>query len=209
MKLAVAAAVLLAAANAHAGGGAIAVPPMEVDVGASSPIGAAALAGPSTEVLAGIHWASLYWHPTKVDIGIGYVGSFRPVAPGYAARTDGTGDTTIDNELRLEGGYLSLGYAIESHQYWRTWVDARIETLHGSVNQTSFAALGEAVRVSTEVFAAGAVGGGGGGGGVLCAGTFALGVYVEAVHRDIPAELGPNGVSAGLSMRIPFILAAG
>ncbi len=205
MKLAVLA-VLLAASTAHAGGGAIAVPPMEVDVGAGSPIGAA-VAGPSTEVLAGIHWASLYWHPTKVDVGIGYVGSFRPVLPGYEARS--TMDTSADNILRLDGGYLSIGYAIESHRYWRTWLDARVETLHASVNQTSFNALGAALRISTEVFVAGAAGGGGGGGGVLCAGTFALGVYVEAVHRDLPAELGSNGLSAGLSMRLPFILAAG
>lgn len=206
MKLAVVAVVLLAASHAHAGSGAIAVPPMEVDVGAGSPVGAA-VAGPSTEVLAGIHWASLYWHPTKIDVGIGYVGSFRPVLPGYEARS--TIDPSSDNVLRLDGGYVSLGYAIESHRYWRTWLDARVETLHGQVNQTSFNALGAALRISTEVFASGAVGGGGGGGGVLCAGTFALGVYVEAVHRDLPAELGANGLSAGLSMRIPLILAAG
>jgi hypothetical protein len=206
MRALVLAGVIFATTNAHAGGGAIAIPPMELDVGAGSPVGAA-VAGPSTEVLAGIHWASLYWHPTKVDVGIGYVGSFRPVVPGYEARS--TMDTNADNILRLDGGYVSLGYAIESHRYWRTWVDARIETLHGSVNQTSFNALGAAMRLSTEVFASGAVGGGGSGGGVLCAGTWALGVYVEAVHRDLPAELGSNGLSAGLSMRIPFILAAG
>ncbi|MBV8760924.1 MAG: hypothetical protein JO257_26755 [Deltaproteobacteria bacterium] len=208
MKLAAVAAVLLVASTASAGrGGAIAIPPAEVDVGAGSPIGAAAATGPSTEVLAGIHWASLYWHPTKVDVGFGYVGSFRPVLPGYAARTDAP--DAIDNELRLNGGYLSLGYAIESHEHWRTWLDARIETLHASVNQQTFNALGAALRVSTEVFVAGAAGAGGHGGGALVAGTFALGVYVEAVHRDLPAELGPNGVSAGLSMRIPLILAAG
>jgi len=206
MRVLAAVAVIAAASTAHARGGAIFIPPAEVDVGAGAPVGAADV-GPSTEVLAGIHWASMYWHPTHFDIGLGYVGSFRQVLPGFALR-----ETTIDptaNELALNGAYLSLGYTLESSKYIRTWLDARVETLHGSVNHDSFDALGAALRIATEVYVSGATGAGGHDGFAAIAGTFAVGVYVEAVHRDLPPELGPNGVSAGLSMRIPLIVAAG
>jgi hypothetical protein len=205
MNRLVAFAVLLVASTASAGRGAvILIPPAEVDVGAGSPVGAATV-GASTEVLAGIHWASLYWHPTRVDIGIGYVGSFRQVLPDYSTRMTGAPGT---NELSLNGAYLSLGYAIESHEHWRTWLDARVETMDASVGNESFPVLGEAFRVATEVYTSGAAAAGGSGGGALVAGALSVGVYVEAVHRDLPPELGPNGVTAGVSMRIPFLFAA-
>jgi hypothetical protein len=206
MRVLAAAVVIAAASTAHAGSGAIAVPPMEVDVGEGAQLGGATV-GPSTEILAGIHWASLYWHPTHYDVGIGYVGSYRQVLPGYALRA--TGEGTIDNTLSLNGSYLSLGYTIDSHSWCRTWLDARVEALRGSVNNQSFNALGEALRISSELYVSAAVGDGGGGGFVAMAGTWALGVYVEAVHRALPPELGSTGVSAGMSFRVPFIIAAG
>jgi len=199
--------VLFVASTAHAKGGVLGVPPAEVDVGAGVPLGAAAAVGPSTEVLAGIHWASLYWHPTHFDVGIGYVGSFRSALPGYSLRATDVTDTDA-NRLSLNGGYLSVGYTIESHRYWRTWLDARVEAMDGSINGASFPVLGSAMRVSSELFTAGAAAAGGGGSGALVAGTFAIGVYVEAVHRDLPPELGPNGVTAGITMRIPLLLVA-
>lgn len=202
-----AAVVILAASTAHAGSGAIAIPPMEVDVGAGAQVGAATV-GPSTEILAGIHWASMYWHPTHYDIGLGYVGSYRQVLPGYAARETAPSSSS-DNLLALNGTYLSLGYTLDSHSWCRTWVDARVEVLRGSVNQQSFNALGEALRISSELYVSGAVGSGGGGGFVAMAGTWALGLYVEAVHRAVPPELGSNGLTAGMSFRVPFIIAAG
>jgi len=205
MRVLAAVIVIAAASTAHAGSGAIAIPPMEVDVGEGAQLGAATV-GPSTEILAGIHWASLYWHPTHYDIGIGYVGSYRQVVPGYALRET---MPVAHDQLTLNGSYVSLGYTIDSHSWCRTWLDARVEALRGSVNNQSFNALGEALRISSELYVAGAAGGGGGGGGVLMAGTWALGVYVEAVHRALPAELGSTGVTAGMSFRIPFIIAAG
>jgi hypothetical protein len=204
MRVLAAVVVLAATSTAHARGGAIFIPPAEVDVGLGSPVGAAT-AGPSREILAGIHWASLYWHPTHFDIGLGYVGSFRNVLPGYTLRATSDVD---DNILSLDGMYLSLGYTLESQKYFRTWIDARIETLHGSLNKQSFNALGSALRLSTEIFVSGAVGAGDHGGFVAVAGTWALGVYVEGVHRDIAPELGPNDLSVGVSMRVPLILAA-
>ena len=204
MRALAVAAVLAATTPAHARGGAIFIPPAEVDVGIGAPVGAAN-AGPSHEILAGLHWASLYWHPTHVDIGIGFVGSYRDVLPGYTLRA--TSDAN-DNVLALDGAYLSLGYTLDSHKHFRTWLDARIETLHGSLDDQSFNALGSALRLSTEIFASGAVGAGDHGGFVAVAGTWALGIYVEGVHRDIAPELGPNDVSVGISMRVPLILAA-
>jgi hypothetical protein len=204
MRVLAAVAVLAATSTAHARGGAIFIPPAEVDLGIGSPVGGATT-GPSHDILAGIHWASLYWHPTHVDIGLGFVGSYRDVLPGYTLRA--TSDVN-DNVLALDGAYLSLGYTLESRKHFRTWLDARIETLHGSLDDQSFNALGSALRISTELYVSGAVGGGSGGGFVAVAGTWALGVYVEGSHRDIAPELGPNNVSIGVSMRVPLILAA-
>ena len=86
-KLAAVLAVMLAASSANAGGGAIFVPPAEVDVGVGAPLGATAQYRSSTEILAGVHWASLYWHPTRFDVGLGYVGSFRQLDPTSALRS--------------------------------------------------------------------------------------------------------------------------
>jgi len=200
-------AVLLASSIAHAGrGGAILVPPAEVDVGVGATSGDA-VTGPSTDVLCGIHWASLYWHPTPVDIGIGYVGSIRSVLPGFGFVAREAEPTPIDNKLRLNGGYFDLAYSLESKKHWRTWLAARGELLSGTVNLHSFSALGYALRINTEVFGQHAFAAAGRRVAAALAGTFALGVYVEASHRDIAPELGPNELSAGISMRVPFIAA--
>ena len=207
MRVLAAVLVIAAASTAHAGSGAVFVPPMEVDVGEGAQVGSATV-GPSTEILAGLHWASLYWKPTHFDIGLGYVGSYRQVLPGYALRSD-MGSSSTDNELSLNGTYMSLGYTLDSRSWSRTWLDARVEALRGTVNNQSFNAAGAALRISSELFVSGSVGGGGSGGFVAMAGTWALGVYVEAVHRGIPPELGPNGVVGGMTLRVPFIIAAG
>jgi hypothetical protein len=203
----VAAVIAVSSQTAFASGGAIVIPPIEVDVGASAPFDGAALIGPSTELLAGVHWASLAWKPTSVDVGFGYVGSFRHLRPGYTERA-----TTMDDgppSLTLQGAYADVAYAIENQPHWRTWLAARIETLHVDADQRSFNALGAALRISSEIYVAGAGGASGGGSMGLFAGALAVGVYVEAVKRDLPAELGSVGVSAGLTLRVPFILGLG
>jgi hypothetical protein len=185
--------------------GAILIPPAEVDIGAGTPIGNV-IVGSSTEVRVGIHSASLYWKPTRFDLGVGYAGSYRDVAHGYAARSGEYDDTT----LKLHGLYFSAAYAIEQHKYWRTWLGARLEGLNGRYGGESYSVIGAAVRVAAEVYSAGAGGGGGSRAVGFFAGTFALGVYVEGTRRFyLPAELGPNGVGAGVTMRIPFIAALG
>jgi hypothetical protein len=191
--------------SAAASPGAIFIPPAEVDIGAGTPIGDVVV-GSSTELRVGVHSASLYWKPTPVDIGIGYAGSYRDVTPSYAARASGYEDSTF----KLHGLYFSASYAIEKHRHWRTWLGARVEGLNGSYGGHSYSVIGTALRIAAELYSAG-VGGAGDSRAVgFFAGTFGLGVYVEGTRRfNLPAELGPNGVGAGLTMRIPFIAALG
>jgi hypothetical protein len=194
----------LASPVAHARGIAFLIPPAEVDVGVGAPLGDAAV-GPSAEVLAGLHWASLYWKPSKLDIGVGYVGSFRAVRPDYAARMTSGSE---DHELRMNGGYLDLAYALDTRAHWRTWLAARGELFSAELDHHSFSAMGAALRVATEVFVQGAAAGGGHGGGAAVAGTFAIGLYVEASARDVPDQLGREQLTAGLTLRVPFLFAA-
>jgi len=197
--------VAVTTSSAAASPGAIFIPPAEVDIGAGAPVGDVVV-GPSTEVRVGMHWASLYWKPTPLDIGIGYVGSYRDVAPAYAAHT-----SELDNNtFKLHGLYFNAAYAIETHAHWRTWLGARVEGMSGSFAGHSYSVFGAALRLAAELYSTGAGGGGDRNVVGFFAGAFALGVYVEGTRRfNLPAELGPNSVGAGVTMRIPFIAAFG
>jgi hypothetical protein len=185
------------ATAAHAGKGGFLIPPVEIDVGVGAPIGPAVeRLAPSTEILAGVHWASLAWRPTKLDVGIGYVGSFRFIDDPMALE---------DRELRVHGGYFSLATTIARQNHWRTWLVARGELLRAYDGERVLSALGGSLRISTELFASGATGDR----GLAVVGTLALGIYVEATYRDLPAELGPFGVTSGVTCRLPFIVAGG
>lgn len=196
--------VVVTAARADARPGAVFIPPAEVDVGAETPVGDVVV-GPSTEVRVGVHWASLYWRPTPLDIGIGYVGSYREVSASYAAR----GGDFEDRTLKLHGLYFNAAYAIESRKHWRTWLGARIEGMSGRFGGRSYDVIGVALRLAAELYSTGTGGGGSGDVAGFFAGSFALGVYVEGTRRTLPQELGPVGVGAGVTMRIPFIAAIG
>ncbi|MBL0219023.1 MAG: hypothetical protein IPQ07_34790 [Myxococcales bacterium] len=197
--------------TAAAKGGALALPPLEVNLGATAPVtGGEAAPGPSTDVMIGVHWASLYWRPTSYDVGVGYVGSYRDLVPGYrsvATRMTQAGDATTD-QMTLHGGYLSLGRTFYSQPHLRAWAEVRGELLLVDTGGRPFSAIGGALRFALELYSTGV-------GGIsnhstiaLFAGTVAIGVYVEASHRDLPSELGPTGVTTGVSFRIPFLLAA-
>ena len=129
MRLLVVAVVVSASTFAFAGGkpAGIVVPPIEATIGAATPLGESTPAANSTEMHIGMHWASLAWTPTRLDIGIGYAGSTRTLPP----LTDPIARTTQiqTTELRMHGLYFSIAYAIESHRHWRTWLGARVETL--------------------------------------------------------------------------------
>ena len=202
-------AVLAVTGTAHAGRGAVGilVPPVEMDVGGTVPIDGATN-GPSMDLLVGMHWASLAWKPTRFDVGVGYAGSFRdlPASRGVY-RTADTLTIEVEPQLRMHGMYFSLAYAIENHRYWRTWIGGRVEGLNGDYQGRSLTAVGGSVRIAAEIYTAGADAAGDHNLLAFMAGAWALGVYVEGTARSLPDELGPIGVGAGVSMRVPFILA--
>jgi hypothetical protein len=109
----------------------------------------------------------------------------------------------------LDGVYFDLAYTLENQRHWRTWLAGRTEWLSARANNQAFTTHGFALRIATELFARTTVGMRDPGFVGMIAGTFAIGFYVEASHRDLPAELGPDAVTAGLSLRLPFMLAAG
>ncbi|HEY5924701.1 MAG TPA: hypothetical protein VIV11_23640, partial [Kofleriaceae bacterium] len=139
--------VAVTATSVAAKPGAIFIPPAEVDLGAATPMGDVVV-GTSTELRAGAHWASLYWKPTRLDIGIGYAGSYRDVAPAYAARSSEYDNPT----LKLHGMYFSAAYAIESHRYHRTWIGVRVEGMSGSYGGQTYNVIGGALRLASELF---------------------------------------------------------
>ena len=180
---------------AHAGRGGFLIPPLEFDIGVGAPVGANVdRIAPSTEVLAGVHWASLAWKPTRFDVGVGYVGSFRTIDNPMRLR---------DDEVRIHGGYLSLSTTIASGNHWRTWLSARGELLRAYHGGRELSALGTSLRIATELFGATATGAN----KVAIVGTIAIGVFVEATYRDVPDELGALGVTSGISCRLPFMVA--
>jgi hypothetical protein len=110
-----------------------------------------------------------------------------------------------DQSITLHGGYLAIGTRIASGDHWRTWFTARGELMKGNDGHHDFGVAGTALRIATELYSAGTAGDR----GVVAAGTFALGVYVEASYRDVPIEYGPVGVTSGMSLRLPFLVAGG
>jgi hypothetical protein len=193
--------VVVTATRADAKPAAIFIPPAEVDLGAETPVGDVVV-GPSTEVRVGMHWASLYWKPTPLDIGIGYIGSYRDVATSYATRGE-----LDDRTFKLHGLYFNAAYAIDWRKHWRTWLGVRVEGMSGRLNGRSYDAIGIALRLAAELYSTGTGGVADHDAAGFFAGTFALGIYVEGVRRTLPEELGATGIGAGVTMRIPFIAA--
>ena len=191
--------------RAHAGGAGLLIPPLEADIGETVPVGHT-VTGVATDKLVGVHWGSLAPFPTSFELGIGFVRSTRDlIDPIVLGRTSDSSTTTgsPQTSLHLTGGYITLGHTIFDRHHIRTWVLARGELLHYEFEGRAFSATGAAVRIASELYAP--MAGGSVGAGLI--GTFAIGVYVEASRRGLPDELGPDGVSTGLSIRVPFFAA--
>lgn len=195
--------------NAAAKGGGIIIPPLRLEAGTLFPINGGEAVEPAAEVLIGAHWSAIAWRPTTFDIGVGYIGSKRPLIHGYRANAArATQPQVLDDTLALSGGYLSLGYTLARRSHFRTWIEARGELLKGTLDTRTFSAVGGALRFSAEVFGSGVGAHSGGNSIAVFAGTLSVGVYLEASHRDIALELGPTGITGGISIRLPFILGA-
>ncbi|MBL9019488.1 MAG: hypothetical protein JNL83_35190 [Myxococcales bacterium] len=203
-----------AGGTARAGSpGMIALPPLEIDIGHHIAINGGDAVTSSTEILVGVHWASLFWKPTSWDVGIGYVGSRRGLRPVYAPALAPGGERSYDAtasepQLSMDGTYLTLARTLYTRSSFRTWVELRGELLRVDNGLRTFSSLGGAVRFAAELYWAGV-------GGVsdrkavaVFAGTWALGVFVEGGHRELATQLGPTGVTSGISVRIPLLFAA-
>ena len=143
--------------TAHAGGGGAFLPPMRVDVGPSvSSIEDA----PAGQVVAGIHWASVYPKgKAGFDVGIGIVSTFRGTdddATATARVTDPMAEA--DDPLGVFGGYVEVAARTAGNGWWRNWVGMRVESGRAGWDHRSRPYVGLAARVSTEAYLSGAAG---------------------------------------------------
>ena len=192
------AAVTLLPSVAAAGRG-VFIPPMRIDVGPSI-----SHAEPAAQVVAGIHWASVYpSHRANIDIGVGMISasSFGDEAAGAG----GAAERTIAPQqgLELVGGYVEVATRVAGAKWWRTWIGTRVESGRATLDGRPEPFVGVATRASTEIFVAGADGGG----SAVMMGVFAIGVYGEIAVRRIDDVGDDLGASVGLSMRLPLIIA--
>ena len=193
---------LTAVPAAHAGSGGI-VPPMRIDVG---PAVSHVDDVPMLQVVAGLHWASVY--PKGLagfDVGVGFVsetsGDDDATAPtSGTARTVGTAPRP---SFDLVGGYVEVAARTAGNGWWRTWVGTRVESGRAELGPRGGAYVGVATRVSTEAYLAGASSDH----RSAVLGVFAIGLYGELSARRIE-ELGDDlGASVGVTMRVPLIVA--
>ena len=211
MQRVVIAAWLLALSRTASAGsaGMIALPPMEVDIGHHIAVNGGEAVMSSTEVLVGVHWASLYWKPTSWDVGMGYVGSRRALRPSFAPTVERSYDAqAAEPQLTMNGTYLTLSKTMYTRESFRTWVELRGELLRVDNGLRTFSSLGGAVRFAAEVYWSGVGAASDHKAVALFAGTWAFGVFIEGGHRELPTQLGPTGVTSGVSIRIPFLFAA-
>lgn len=191
--------VLITAGTAHAGGGF--VPPMRVDLGAAFSETEHDVGG---QVVAGIHWASLYPKKTYLDVGIGIVsasfgGPEDPPAPTPNARP-----APVRDPLSIIAGYVEVATRPSGNGWWRTWVGTRVEAGQAAKDGDAQGMVGVAVRGSAELWIGGASSGGGGG----MIGVAALGVYAELSGRRLSDDdRNDLGASVGVSFRVPLIAA--
>jgi hypothetical protein len=198
--LVAAAGVLLLPSLAHAGSGGF-VPPMRIDLG---PEVSSEDRAPAFQVVAGIHWASLYPKPkANIDVGIGIVSDTRSNPDDTTVMTADGRAFAVPGEERLQlfGGYVEVATRTAGNGWWRNWVGTRIESGGATLDHQKHPYVGVATRVSTEAYVAG---GSGGGNGVLV-GVFAVGFYAELSARKIADVGNEYGASVGVTMRVPLI----
>ena len=202
------AASLVAGAGSASAGGFLFVPPLRVDAAPVSMMtGGDAVTG--WHLLVGVHWASLSpgWK-TGFDVGVGYVRDrFGPAAgPPLAAYRLAEDEAVREApDLEVQGFYLELADRLPgSGRFHRGWLAARGEVLFGSVDGQLHAGAGVVGRASWELFAN--LAGGGNNGGVV--GAAALGTFLEVGFKWLPDGRPTFQSLAGVSARLPLIIAA-
>lgn len=199
MRLLALAVVLLLPSTAAAGRGGI-IPPMRIDVGPSI---SHAETEPAFQMVAGLHWASVYPKGrANIDVGVGVISATHFSDEGEDAAL-AERRLEEDEPLSLIGGYVEVATRTAGNGWWRSWVGTRVESGRASIDGRSSGFVGVATRISTEAYVAGADSSSGG--AVL--GVFAIGLYGEVAVRRIDDVGDDVGASVGLSMRLPLIVA--
>lgn len=183
--------------TAHAGGGFL--PPMRVDLGAAFSESEHDVGG---QIVAGIHWASLYPKKTYLDVGLGVVstsfgGPEDPPTMHTSARP------RERDPLSIIAGYVEVATRPSGNGWWRTWVGTRVEAGQASRDGDDQGMVGVAVRGSAELWLGTAASGSGGG----IFGVAALGVYGEMSARRFEDDANDLGASFGFSFRLPLVAA--
>jgi hypothetical protein len=156
-------------------------------------------------VAAGLHWASLYPRPDNpVDVGLGYAydGFESPESrsPVAGPRPQSTGPASADPDA-IHSVYIAAERRIAGSEHQRTWVGGRGEIGFGAANGHTRMGTGLTGRLGWEIFA-----------GTKkhtrdILGVVAVGFFVEAGLRKLPGGKRAAVTSAGISVRLPLIVA--
>ena len=184
------------AGPARASGGFL--PPVKMDLGRVTSVEhGAARAG--DQLMVGLNWATIYPHPTRFDVGVGFMNVWLD-PPTLAAGLARTTAPEPGMQSAATGGYVEVSELVAGGHHWRTWASERAELL----SMDGGRGVGGAVRVTTEVWAGVMVGGNGG--GIL--GVASLGLWAEAGARGLPDGSRADVVATGLSLRLPMVVAS-
>ena len=190
-------------AVAHAGGGAL-IPPTRLDVSPVTMVKADSVTS-GFHMTVGLHWASL--SPSRsnpVDVGFGYI---LEQYPDHGARLPPSAECRGDlvhTPWSMHGAYFELDRRLYGNRWQRTWLGVRGELLYAMVNGEHRAGAGLSARMAWELFATTKAGGH----NAAIIGTVAVGFFLEVAQRRLPSGINATSTSAGLSLRLPFLVAA-
>lgn len=189
--------------TAHAGHGAVFVPPLEVELGHAvigAPQGGTMEA---TQLMIGVSWASLFPRDTPVDFSVGVICNIFPEPDAAGALARGAAPAA---ERRVDsGGFIDVAVRTARGRHWRMWAGGRGELI--DLGEASM--LGAAARASMELWLPAVGGDSSGGGFAAVLGTVALSAWAEAGVREQLRGGAASFVASGLGMRIPLMVAGG
>lgn len=163
-----------------------------------------------SRVSSGMHWASgTRSRNVPFDIGAGAVYERR--AAGQEIQSVPKSASQPAAVEHTVGGYIEAASRLSASGVTRSWIGGRAELLRHLASGESTASL--SARMSWEVYgggtSAGAEGSGNGFAAYLAGGTIGIGPYLEAGVRRASAGRTEMLVTAGVSLRLPAIVALG